>query len=75
VEAQIVQETPERIEVLVVPGERFDAASSERLVRSLQERVGPAMAIDVRLVQSIPRTKNGKFRSVVSKLPRAGGER
>jgi phenylacetate-CoA ligase len=68
VEAQIVQQSVERIEILVVPGPGFDAGAKTRLVDSLRERVGSRMTIDVLEVGSIPRTRNGKFRSVVSNI-------
>jgi phenylacetate-coenzyme A ligase PaaK-like adenylate-forming protein len=71
VEAQIVQQSPDRVEILVVPGPGFDAPSKAKLVSSLRERVGERMTIDVREVESIPRTRNGKFRSVVSNIKRA----
>jgi len=67
-EAQIVQQSTDRVEILVVPGPAFDAAAKAKLVGSLRERVGTRMLIEVREVASIPRTRNGKFRSVVSNI-------
>jgi phenylacetate-CoA ligase len=68
VEAQIVQESVDQIQILVVPSGEFDGRSRAALIQSLRDRVGLNMSIDVRLVESIPRTKNGKFRSVMSKV-------
>ena len=44
-EAQIIQETLERIRVLYVPADGFTAASGEQLVRAIQERVGSVEVI------------------------------
>jgi phenylacetate-CoA ligase len=71
VEAQIVQESPQQVEVLVVPSGDFDSQAQAALIQSLRDRVGNRMSIDVRVVESIPRTKNGKFRSVMSKVREA----
>lgn len=67
-EAQIVQESVERIDVVVVPGEGFDERAKAILIGSLRERLGERIGIQVHTVDAIPRTANGKFRSVISKL-------
>ena len=66
-EAQIIQESLERVRVKYVPAEAYTTAVGQSIVDRLQERLGP---IDVILeaVEAIPRTSAGKFRSVVSRL-------
>lgn len=67
-EAQIIQETLQRLRVhvvLSVPPEQFDPAE---LVARLRARVGPGMELIVQTVDRIPRTSRGKFRAVVSQL-------
>ena len=68
VEAQIVQDSVERIEVLIVPSGEFDEHAQATLIGSLRERVGDRMEIRLRTVEAIPRTANGKFRSVISRV-------
>lgn len=70
VEAQIVQVTLTEIEILVVPEGEFDTVAQETLRNSILKRLSPDMTVAVRVVESIPRTASGKFRSVVSRLQR-----
>jgi len=71
VEAQIRQESIDRLMVLVVPGAAYGGEDEKILERQIRLRVGNDMAIEFRQVASIPRAANGKFRAVVSVL---GGE-
>ena len=65
IEAQIVQQTVEKIVVRFVPAEDYTPAAGQLIISRLRERVGP---VDVKLeaVRRIPRGANGKFRAVVS---------
>ena len=67
-EAQILQDAKEAIEVLVVPRADYTSASERRLLRELRSRLGDEIEIDVRVVSSIPREPNGKFRAVKSRV-------
>jgi len=64
-EAQIIQETPERLRVLVVPTDGFGPAAAGEIRNRLQARLEPGMVVVVVAVVAIPRTANGKFRAVV----------
>jgi phenylacetate-CoA ligase len=66
-EAQIVQESLVGLRVLVAPGPGFTAQTAQCLKLALQERVGE-MSVSVEEVSSIPRSANGKFRAVISKV-------
>ncbi len=66
-EAQIVQESLQRLHVLVVPAEGYTAQTEKELRHRLLERVGE-MEVDIEVVHSIPRGANGKFRAVISKV-------
>jgi phenylacetate-CoA ligase len=68
VEAQIIQDTTERVQVLYVPTPEFDETHATDLVRRIQERLGP-IEVDLRRVGIIPRQANGKFRAVISRVP------
>jgi len=72
-EAQIIQEALDHLRVDVVSDGGFDEEQSARLSRALHERLGDDVTVRVRLVESIPRGANGKFRAVVSQLPTSGG--
>jgi phenylacetate-CoA ligase len=67
-EAQIVQESLERVRVRYVPAPGFDSKAGQSIVERLQARLG---SIDVILepLDEIPRTANGKFRAVICNLP------
>lgn len=67
VESQIIQETLERIRVLVVPDASAWTDEQQRLlVSNLAAKVGRQQQIEVQIVDQIPRGANGKFRSVVT---------
>ena len=69
-EAQILQNAKDAIEVLVVPRSDYTTTSERRLLKELRSRLGDEIAIDVRVVNSIPREPNGKFRAVKSEVGR-----
>ncbi len=69
-EAQILQEDAHAIEVLVVPGETWNEASQNRLLKEIRSRLGDEIEIEVRMVNDIAREPNGKFRAVKSRIGR-----
>jgi len=69
VEAQIVQETHRRLRVLVVPSRGYNEATGQEIAQRLRDRVGE-MEISVEVCKSIARSRNGKFRAVVSLVGR-----
>jgi phenylacetate-CoA ligase len=71
--AQIIQHSPEELQVLVVPATGADrAAVAHKLESNLQARTDPRMHIRIDFVDDIPLTKSGKFKSVISKIGRNG---
>lgn len=68
-EAQIVQEDLHHLRVLVVPAEGWDERARATVAERTRERVGD-ITVDVEVVAAIPRTAAGKFRAVISKVPR-----
>ena len=72
-EAQIVQETLDRVRVRYVPAPGFTRDDGRSIVERLQQRMGP---VDVILEElgEIPRTANGKFRAVISHVSHAANE-
>lgn len=68
-EAQIVQKDPARLDVNIVPAPGYGEHSAEQIVKSFQTRLGRGMAVEIHVVDNIPREPNGKFRAVKSELP------
>jgi len=65
VEGQIVQESVNRVILMVVRAPGYGDADEALLVRHAKERLGPGMEITVEHVTSIPRTARGKFVAVI----------
>jgi len=66
-EAQIVQENIHLIRVCIVPHSNFNQKQQDEIIERLRNRVGD-MEISLELVDSIPRSSNGKFQGVVNKI-------
>jgi phenylacetate-CoA ligase len=67
IEAQIVQTSPEKIILRVVPDRaRYASRDADKIVEEMRKRLGQIVRIDVEEVQSIPRSANGKMRPVVN---------
>jgi phenylacetate-CoA ligase len=66
-EAQIIQESPARVIVRYIPAPGCSKTALQMLVGRLQERLGD-MEIVLEEVEKIPRSSNGKFRAVISKV-------
>jgi phenylacetate-CoA ligase len=69
-EAQIHQQSPDRIEVWINTAPEFSAAGRDLLIRELRSRLGGTLAIELVPVDAVPRTSGGKRRLVVSTLGR-----
>jgi phenylacetate-CoA ligase len=65
VEAQIRQDRPDAITMLVVPSATFSDRTRATLKNNALHRLGDGIALEIRLVDAIPRTGNGKFKGVV----------
>lgn len=66
-EAQIIQETLNRIRVKFVPSQNYTSEAGRSIIERLRERIGP-IEVSMEEVAEIPRTANGKFRAVICKL-------
>jgi phenylacetate-CoA ligase len=64
-EAQIRQDRLDAITILVVPAATFTNRTREALQNKARQRLGGQVALEIRLVDAIPRTANGKFKGVV----------
>jgi phenylacetate-CoA ligase len=68
-EAQIIQEALGSLRVRFVPAPGYTTLSGQSVIDRLRERMGPIEVV-MEEVDRIPRTANGKFRAVISNLPR-----
>jgi len=71
-ETQIVQEAYDRITVNLVKDAGFSDDTANALKKELSRRIGDEVNISIRIVEYIPRTNAGKFRSVISKVSKSG---
>jgi phenylacetate-CoA ligase len=67
-EAQIYQKEPGVIQFRIVKGHDYSIDDETRLMAEAYSRLGKDTIIQVEYVESLPRTKNGKLRFVVSDL-------
>ena len=67
-ESQIIQEDLTHITIKIVKRSGYTEKDSKILLEKFQERVGSDIIINLDFVDSIARTKSGKFRWVISKV-------
>ncbi|MDB4516468.1 hypothetical protein N9089_02585 [Crocinitomicaceae bacterium] len=67
-ESQIIQERPDYIRVLIVPGKEFSREDGWQLVRGLEERLGEGVEVDIEIVDRLERKGSGKFKWVISNV-------
>jgi phenylacetate-CoA ligase len=64
--SQIVQTQVSQMTVRLVPRSDYREAHGVQLVSDLKARLGQDMQITIELVDSLPRTRSGKFKWVIS---------
>jgi phenylacetate-CoA ligase len=69
-EAQVIQETLNRVRIRCVPGPGFGASAQRAMIDKLRDRMGD-VEVAFEVMDAIPRGANGKFRAVVCNLSRA----
>ncbi len=67
-EAQIHQASVDRITIRVVRGERYGPHDEDELLREARKRTGDDLDVRIEYVDSLPRSRTGKLRLVVSEL-------
>lgn len=71
-EAQIIQECLDMFRIRFVPTANYTPAEGQDIAQRLRDRVGE-VEVKLEAVDSIPRTKNGKFRAVINNLEETTG--
>lgn len=69
VEAQVIQWEPDRFEIKVVPSGALTQEEQDIIRKRMQSQLG-AIHLTIISVESIPRTRNGKFQAVISHVKR-----
>lgn len=70
IESQFEQESMDVLRVRFVPAPQFTAEDLRILEENLRARVGRSIHLEFECTDRIPRTRNGKFRFVISRLGR-----
>ena len=65
---QIIQEKPEKLLIKLVTGDKFSNDSLKYIEIETKKRLGEKMDIEIKIVNSIPPTRSGKRRYVISKI-------
>lgn len=65
---QFVQKIPGSVDVNILPCNYRFEINDKKLLTALHERLGNEIKINVHIVDSIQKTKNGKYRLVISEL-------
>ena len=68
--SQIIQESTDHITIKLVTNERYNTNEEGSLTENLRYRLGDGVTITIEHVRDIPRTKSGKYRWVISKVPK-----
>jgi len=71
--SQIIQSRRDALLVKVIPAVGYAQSDRDKLARQIQDRVGLDMHVEIVTVDDIPRTKAGKFQSVISLLQPGSG--
>lgn len=66
--SQIIQEDIDHVSVKLVASDEYTAHDGERLIQGLKERLGGDVDVRISLVDSLERTRNGKFKWVISRV-------
>lgn len=64
-DAQIRQDEPDAIRILIVPGAGFGDRTVDTVRHNAVQRLGSGVRIDIEDVAALPRTRSGKFRRVI----------
>lgn len=69
-EAQVIQETLTDLRIKVVATPEFGPRDRADIIARVHSRLGSGVNVTVEVVPNIPRTKNGKFKAVISHVKR-----
>jgi len=67
--SQLIQEALDELRIMIVRRPGYTAEDTSVLLGEMRKRVGTRMNIRIEFVEDIPRSRNGKYRWVISKVP------
>lgn len=67
-EAQVVQEQPDEIKIVVVRRDSYGTRDEFEIRRDIRTWLSPSLRVRFEYVDEVPREANGKFRAVLSRL-------
>jgi len=67
-ESQIIQEDYDLVVIKLVPNEKYSEADANHLITEFTARLGKDVTIKIEKVESLERTKSGKFKWVISRV-------
>lgn len=67
-EAQIIQKSINKCEVLIVKSDSVSSIDIASIQRNLIERTSPSMSVEIVFIDQIQKNKNGKFKSVINEI-------
>ena len=67
-EAQVIQHDFRNFSVNIVASPQFATEDVNIIISRMRSQLGPMVKIDIIQVPTIPRSKNGKFKAVISEL-------
>jgi phenylacetate-CoA ligase len=65
---QFYQDTPGKLILKILPNKNFSNVDLQRIYDNLKFKLGHDTELEIKLVDSIPRTKSGKLRFLDQKL-------
>lgn len=65
---QFYQDTPGKVTLKILPNEKFSERDLNRIYDSIKFKLGDDTELEIKIVDSIPRTKSGKLRFLDQKL-------
>jgi phenylacetate-CoA ligase len=65
---QVVQDTLDKLKIKIVKNDKFNNSDLEYIITSIKNHAGDEMNIDIEFVETIPTSKSGKRRFVISKV-------
>lgn len=69
-ECQVVQKKLGEVCLRIVKRDNYSTETEKELIKNIRSMISPTMAVTFEYVDEIPRTKAGKFKAVVSELPK-----
>ncbi|MCM1990511.1 phenylacetate--CoA ligase family protein [Oceanirhabdus seepicola] len=66
--SQVIQHDFDKFEIKIVPEQGFDNRETSRVIKGFEEIFQDKIDININLVEDIARTKNGKFKRIISNV-------